>query len=437
MSVSILSIESHPTAQLLNVFQRGPTRSCLSSGPSERSLVVSAAFVYPRLSPTTRLTFLAAAIGGYFAKPAENFPSVFSSTGIFAVFPYLLPNLVCAVMLLCSIVVGYIFLEETHSDMQPWSSPESCDRTSARTSLMPTVGSTAHAAADLRTESYGTFDAVDLRQNEDWGGNPDVRPTSISSASRGKVFTRPVVMLVVALGIFTYHSMTYDHLLPIFLQDKWVDGDISAQSTLPGSLEGGLGLTIQEVGTIMSVNGLIALFIQAIVFPFMTYLLGVWKLFVLVTICHPLAYFVVPYLVVLPQGWVFTGIYACLSLRNLLSITAYPLLLILIKESSSSPLHLGRINGLAASTGGACRCIASPVAGFLYGVGIQWNFTALAWWASAAVAVLGAFQLPFITRQKNKTAIIRTAVACRLMPNEELMKQGVVPVSIEDVDDEV
>lgn len=340
-------------------------------------------------------------------------------------------------MLLCSIVVGYFFLEETHPDMQPWSTPEDLDHTSARTSLIPTAGSTAHAAADLQTGSYGTFDAVHIDEAEDWVVKSDGRPASISSASSERVYTRPVIMLVVALGVFNYHSMTYDHLLPIFLQDKWVEGDISALSTLSGSFTGGIGLTVRDVGIIMSVNGLIALFIQAIVFPLMASWLGVWKLFVLVTVCHPIAYFIVPYLVVLPQVWVSTGIYTCLIIRNFLSIIAYPLLLILLKEASPSPSHLGKINGLAASFGGACRCLASPVAGSLYDIGSRLNFTALAWWVSAGVAIVGAFQIPFITRQKNKTATIRPAAACRLMPEEDPVKKHVVHITVQEVDEEV
>jgi hypothetical protein len=197
--------------------------------------------------------------------------------------------------------------------------------------------------------------------------------------------------------------MTYDHLMPIFFQDTRV---------LPSSeLSGGLGLSTQDVGLIMSVNGLIALFVQGLIFPFMASWLGVWKLLLLVTIGHPLAYFVMPYLVLLPASHLHLGIYACLLLRNFFSILAYPLLLIMIKEAAPSPSHLGKINGLAASTGGACRTVASPVAGILYGLGTEMRFTPLAWWCSAIVAIIGAAQLPWIDRQKNKKAVVRTAVA--------------------------
>lgn len=155
----------------------------------------------------------------------------------------------------------------------------------------------------------------------------------------------------------------------------------------------------------MCVNGIIALFVQGVIFPLAASWLGVWRLFILVTCGHPISYTVVPYLAFLPQSALYPGIYACLTIRNLFSILAYPVLLILIKDASPGPSYLGRINGLAASVGAACRTLASPIAGFLYGVGIKIDFTPLAWWASALVAVLGAVQLFLIRRQKDSVVV--------------------------------
>lgn len=352
-------------------------------------------------------TIIGPAIGGTFARPSVSMPSVFSPTGIFATFPYLLPNLICAALLLISILFGYFLLVETHPDMQEWSTQEELDHTTAETPLMATAGATADAGVDLRAETYGTFNTVDIHEEKQWILNADgsSRPASVRSLGESKIFTRKVVMITVALGIFTYHSMTYDHLLPIFLQDERVHP--SSSHTTPFTVPGGLGLTTQSVGIIMSVNGVIALSIQAIVFPIFASWLGVWKTFVLVTILHPLAYLIVPYLTFLPEHAVYPGIYACLTIRNFTSILAYPVLLILLKEATTSPSALGRVNGLAASAGAACRTIAPPLAGYFYGVGIEIGFTGLAWWASALVAIGGAFQLFSIKRTKNKTATIR------------------------------
>ncbi|KAF2396083.1 MFS transporter [Trichodelitschia bisporula] len=378
-------------------------------------------------------TIIGPAIGGYFANPTKTFPTHFSADGLFGKFPYLLPNLICSAMLLGSIIAAYFFLFETHPDMQPWSTQADLENTTAATPLIPASGAMANAPADLSTESYGTFDSVvieDRRANDRAGRSVDrsklARSSSATStmstlsATAGKVYTRNVLVLIAALGIYTYHSMTYDHLMPIFFQDE---KDYGAGMT------GGLGLSTQQVGIIMSVNGIIALFVQGLIFPFMASWLGVWPLFVIVTIGHPLAYVIMPFLSALPPNWLYTGIYTCLFVRNFFSIIAYPLLLILIKEAAPSSSHLGKINGLAASTGGACRTVASPVAGYLYGLGSQMHFSALAWWASAIIAVFGAFQIPWIKRQKHKTAHVRTAAAWAESIEEQ--PEGQKPVEAE------
>ena len=379
-------------------------------------------------------TIIGPAIGGTFARPAISMPSVFSTTGIFGHFPYLLPNLICAAILLISIVFGYFFLIETHPDMQPWSTPEELDHTTAETPLI-TAGATADYGVDLRADTYGTFNTVDIHESKEWMVNADgsARPASISSKDTPKYFTRKVAMIVIALGIFTYHSMTYDHLLPIYLQDDRIS--ISSVSQSPFNIPGGLGLPIRSVGIIMSINGLIALFIQAILFPLFASWLGVWKTFVMVTVLHPIAYFIVPYLAFLPANTLYPGIYVCLAIRNFLSILAYPVLLILLKEAAPSSSVLGKINGLAASAGAACRTIAPPIAGYLYGAGTKIGFTGLAWWGSGIVAVAGAFQILAIQRTKNKTATIRPMASFmrNAMPTER--DEDVVHITVRDLDE--
>lgn len=353
-------------------------------------------------------TIIGPAIGGFFARPSVSIPSVFPPDGLFAKFPYLLPNAVCAALLLLSIFFGYLFLAETHPDMQPWSTQEELDHTTAETPLVLTAGATADAGIDLRADTYGTFNTVDIHEEKRWTLNPDgtsaSRPASIKSTDPPRIFTRKVTMIIIALGIFTYHSMTYDHLLPIFLQDKRIK---DSHTRSPFHIPGGLGLATQSVGVIMCFNGLIALFIQAIIFPLFASWLGIWKTFVMVTVLHPVAYIIVPYLAFLPKGLLYPGIWVCLTIRNFTSILAYPVLLILLKEATPSPAVLGKINGLAASAGAACRTIAPPLAGYLYGVGCDIGFTGLAWLASGLVAIAGALQLFSIPRTKNKTATIR------------------------------
>ncbi|PGG97549.1 hypothetical protein AJ79_09164 [Helicocarpus griseus UAMH5409] len=381
-------------------------------------------------------TIIGPAIGGYFARPAEHFPSVFPPTGVFGTFPYLLPNLICAILQSISIVAGYFFLNETHPDLQKGAAavehPHDEGEFGAPLSVVATAGSTSHASADLRAKSYGTFNDVSVRDDEEWDVQSDGKSYQSSTGDEPKVFTYRVTMLVIALGIFTYHSMTYDHLLPIFLQDARSGSSAVTNTAL--SIPGGLGISVQTVGIIMAINGVIALLIQAIVFPILAEWLGVWNVFVLVTVLHPIAYFIVPFLAFLPRNLIFPGIYSCLTIRNLFSILDYPVLLILIKQASPSNSVMGRINGLAASAGAACRTIAPPIAGYLYSVGSKIGFTGLAWWGSALVAIVGACQLYFMREKRHSSISVAAPVIFHHHPHnpEEEPLNDVVHVTIHD-----
>ena len=387
-------------------------------------------------------TIVGPAVGGIFANPAASYPDHFSKEGLFGRFPWLLPNIICTAFMVVSIVTCFLWFEETHPDFQPGHQAQRDRRgsiyqsISEQTPMINAGGVNVDNAIDLNSDSYGTFSAVDIQKTEHWRLNEDgtSRDPSISDKRTEKWLTREVFMLTIALSIYTYHSMCYDHLLPIFYQDKSAN-NISIAGTSPVDIRGGLGLSTKDVGVIMSVNGVIALFIQAVIFPFVAERLGTWGVFVGVTILHPIAFFIVPYLALLPSKLLYPGIYTCLSIRNILSILDYPVILILLKQASPSPACLGRINGLAASAGAACRCVAPPIAGLLYERGANIGFTGLAWWVAGFVAILGIFQLYFVPRITNEATVYKSVVPCLESPAEERISD-VVDVVVVDADDE-
>ncbi|KAJ9138876.1 MFS general substrate transporter [Pleurostoma richardsiae] len=335
-------------------------------------------------------------IGGTTADPHASFPRLFPEGSLFERLPYLLPNLICAGILLVSIVLGYFLLEETHPDMQPRVLLPDDTYVSEETPLMETSDALKRPAIDLRAETYGTMRS---RNGEFARTLKEVEKPPVYN-----IFCKRIMAIILALSIFTYHSMTYDHLLPIFLEDDRTPTHAFASGFLPLSglfySPGGLGLSVRAVGMIMAVNGIIALFIQAVVFPIAAERIGVFRLFIIVTVLHPIAYVLVPGLLYVPDSLLYPAIYFCLAVRNIFSIIVYPLLLILIKEATPSSSILGKVNGMAASAGAACRMVAPPIAGYLYTIGSKMDCTALAWYGSAFVAVLGAIQCFSIKREK-------------------------------------
>ncbi|KAI0406856.1 major facilitator superfamily domain-containing protein [Xylaria palmicola] len=342
-------------------------------------------------------TIIGPAIGGIFADPHQSWPGIFTQRSWFTTFPYLLPNVICSALLLVSIILGWWLLEETHPDMQPRVMLPDTTYATDETPLLETSDALKQPPVDLRSGTYGAFVSR---------GSVDFEPEAgyaKDSEKRGflSIFNKRTMALIIALSIFTYHSMTYDHLMPIFFEDSRARfGDLSAAGFNPFYSPGGLGLSMQTVGLILAVNGAIALFVQVVVFPLAAQWFGVFRLFLVVTALHPIAYIMVPYLIYVPESMLLPAIYSCLAIRNLLSIVLYPLLLILIKEATPSPDMLGKVNGLAASAGAACRMVAPPVAGYLYSFGSQVDCTALAWYGSAFVAAIGSVQCFFVQRDR-------------------------------------
>lgn len=372
-------------------------------------------------------TIVGPCIGGTFADPHESWPNVFPKGSLFERYPYLLPNLLCAALLFISIIMGFILLEETHPDMQPRILLPADTYVSEETPLLETSDAIKRPAVDLRAETYGTIRGSSS-SNEECPERSSNEMAMEKKTPTG-IWNKRIVGFILSLCIFTYHSMTYDHLMPIFFEDERVSVNTLSKfgALSPFYSPGGLGLSLRDVGMIMAVNGAIALFVQAFIFPLAAEKFGVYRLFLLVTVLHPIIYAIVPMLLFVPEPLLFPAIYLCLAVRNALSITLYPLLLILIKGATPSASALGKVNGLAASAGAACRMIAPPVAGYLYTLGSQMDCTALPWYSSSLVAIIGAVHCFSVPRDRS---------CQRSKVDAEEQNHTVTPaeVSVEDVE---
>lgn len=102
--------------------------------------------------------------------------------------------------------MAYFLLEETRPDSQTWGRFEESDGAVVDTPLLPAQGATADAPANLTTESYGTFNTVEVQHDEIWR----VRSNGdwVEPPASEKVFTKTVLQFTIALGIFTYHSVS-------------------------------------------------------------------------------------------------------------------------------------------------------------------------------------------------------------------------------------
>jgi MFS family permease len=388
---------------------------------------------------------IGSAMGGFLAQPARLYPGTFAKDGIFARYPYLLPNLVAAVGILAAILQGMLFLEETlvreekeeengaiHEDhhdavsersrlLPPHGQPHSygpqrgrevrgsmvgsvrergsiASFTRERLASMSVAGSMRQIRKrasfleegmpsfvdqrfDIRRESFGTMHSIRVQPHR-------VLPTrGQPPAVPRKTFNRTVVMIILSMALFAFHQMAYISILPVYIVDKPKSGGLDFQ--------GGLGKDLPDVGAILAINGFITLFVQGFVFPIFVESVGVWNSFIWMIILYPITYIMVPFVSALPREFETFGLYLSLIFQAFFGIIVFPCALILMKNATPSPLVLGRVNGMAMSACCLARTFSSPLVGLIYALG----GSAAAWWGLALVSVIGIIQLYWVPKE--------------------------------------
>lgn len=170
-------------------------------------------------------------IGGNLARPCRNMPSMFPTGTIWEKYPYLLPNLFSATTCVLGVVIGVLFLEETHADKKDrhdpglalgrciasrfnWRSREKKGGNVSETSSLlsrddnlPDYRTTENSpqltstpAADMETQPLLDPEVVDnrLRASAEHTRNAAAEKASLSTT---QAFTRPVIMNIVSYGI--------------------------------------------------------------------------------------------------------------------------------------------------------------------------------------------------------------------------------------------
>ena len=109
-----------------------------------------------------------------------------------------------------SIISSYFCLDETHPDLQGSSNDSDYHETAEQTPMIIAAGVEADPGVDLRQESYGTFNEVQIHKDVKWDQNADgsSRAPSISEKSGLQVFNGRVSTILVAMSVFTFHAVS-------------------------------------------------------------------------------------------------------------------------------------------------------------------------------------------------------------------------------------
>ncbi|KAI1244423.1 hypothetical protein MGN70_014295 [Eutypa lata] len=348
-------------------------------------------------------------IGGALARPCISYPNLFPPGTIWDRYPYLLPNLFSALIVLVGVINGILFLEETHAEKKSRR-----DRGRELGNWILSGIPSLRKCAEVRDEKLKFAEMAEeqplidhdeqlpgYRTNENTPQNsPLLKSTPASrlpdlddiaddeNDKDSRIFTRPVILNIMSFGILAFHTMTFDQLFPVFLSTEAPEPKVPM--SLPFKFVDGFGLDSKTVGIILSVQGAYSLVINMFVVPVVLQRLGALRLFRLLVIGYFALYLVTPYLVLLPESYRMVGVGLVLVWKCTFANMAYPSNAILTADSAPSHLALGTINGVAASTASLCRAFGPTISGILYSVGLQSGYSGLAWWCSAFVAIAGA-----------------------------------------------
>ncbi|KAB5532755.1 major facilitator superfamily domain-containing protein [Coniochaeta sp. 2T2.1] len=357
-------------------------------------------------------------IGGALARPVRAFPSLFAPGSLWDHYPYLLPNLFSAICVFMGVIVGVLFLEETHEEKKH-KRDRGVELGKRLLSLFNRDKSTLRHGKSLEEEpllegeeqlpGYQTTDptqqlasstASSLQPPLDLESSVITRVAAPEAPVTSRIFTRPVIMIIISYGILAFHTMTFDQLFPVFLSTE--PPAHREPPSLPFKFVDGFGYDEQKIGVILSVQGLYSMFSTFFFFPFITRRFGNLSVFKLLSMSYFLIYLVTPYLVLLPERLQLVGVYLMIIWKCTFATMAYPTNAILLTNAAPSTLTLGTINGVAASTASLCRAFGPTISGILYSMGLKTGYSGLAWWSTAVVTIGGAYISLQITEVKGR-----------------------------------
>lgn len=159
-------------------------------------------------------------IGGALARPCISYPDLFARGTIWDRFPYLLPNLFSACTVFVGVIIGILFLEETHAAKKNHRDRgrEMGDYIASKFSSIRGLSCgnrTPEKQRLLREECFSADESSDdecLPQYQSQHCSPKLAPQAdpepveavphqVPSAPPAKIFTKPVIMNIVSYGI--------------------------------------------------------------------------------------------------------------------------------------------------------------------------------------------------------------------------------------------
>jgi hypothetical protein len=213
------------------------------------------------------------------------------------------------------------------------------------------------------------------------------------------IWTPTVFLSLLTLAIFDFHMGAFNNLWSLFLSSARSTPLQTSTRHLPFLFTGGLNMPAATVGFATAILGIIGLSLQFTLYPSIHKRLGTVRCYRYFCFFFPIAYFLAPYLSIIPSAspppaeasglLIWLGISFILFFQVLARTFCLPATLILLNNCSPHPSVLGSIHGVGQAVSAAFRTIGPLVSGFWFGFGLRHDVIGFAWWGVSGVAVVG------------------------------------------------
>ena len=228
-----------------------------------------------------------------------------------------------------------------------------------------------------------------------------------------RLWTRNVIFTLITSAFYDFQLGAFTNIWSLFLSTPrylapgqqlppLIESDKPVQGrSLPLLFTGGLGMPASTVGFATSFLGTLGMLLQIFLYPPIQARLGTMRSYRWFFLLFPVAYFVAPYLSIVPSStaapdpasgsFIWVGILFVLLVQVTARTFTLPASIILLNNSSPHPSVLGTIHGLGQSVSAGFRTVGPIVGGWWYGYGLDIGMVAWGWWGVAAMSVGGCF----------------------------------------------
>jgi MFS family permease len=356
-------------------------------------------------------------------------------------YPYALSNVVVSILIWFSLIMGFLFLEETHprfkdrrdrgleigdwllarfgvvKSTRPWNKlmiHDDIDSSSVHStatehsSLLnprPLYASVVDDEYDLEDDasiqSAGPYSRrLSVALIRRYSSNKLHEVSSITTAEtiqgfNSRVFTPQVRQTVLANFFTAFHTIVYSEFLPVFLA-----GDLQPkQLEFPFKIAGGFGYSSSTIGTLLSSTGLIGVLGIMFVFPYLDRNFKTISTYRASSTIFPFVYFSIPFLIftlheynpAFPTWFAKLILYVFCCLNAFASAIGFPNILILIHRASPAK-HRAFINGSALSLSSLARFMGPIIWGYIMSFSGSHKIGWLSWSILSLLAVVCSFQ---------------------------------------------